>query len=147
MLMHDWISRRIGGHPVGLFSATSGSVNCTPPRPRSRKKTTMEEEVRRVYATLLTREVRRPRSDSGFKGGCLVFWRPRFFGTQNSIRIQRRLIVPNEGLHSMEYCSFTLWQGVVESGEVSTRTHPYVAGGCLERIDVTGSKRGMVSYA
>jgi len=117
-----------------------------PPSMQS-KKAIMREEVMRVYATLLTREVRRPRSSSA-QGDM-----PRFFGCPDlpvpkRNKCTKRLTVANEGMHFNGILVLSnLGRGQLNP-ELDLPREPYVrSGGHLERVHVTPIEHdSMASY-
>jgi hypothetical protein len=112
------------------------------------KTVIMKEEVSRVYATLLTREVRRPRSIQ-----CQADM-PRFIGCPDlpvpkRDKRSKRLMVANEGMHFNGILVLSHFGRGLLDPERDLPHEPYcLPGGRLERIDVTPIEYGsMASYA
>jgi hypothetical protein len=111
------------------------------------KKEIMKNEVTRVYATLVTREVRRPRSEQS-QGEM-----PRFFGCPDlpvpkRDKRSRRLVLANEGMHFNGILVLSHFGRGLLDPQRDLPREPYVrAGGPLERIHVTPIEYGsMASY-
>src|SRR4051794_41037839 len=91
----DWIIRMtLNSRSAYFLNFMFGQLPSSVPA----KKAIMRNEVERVYATLVTREVRRPRSRRS-QGDM-----PRFFGCPDypvpkRDKLSNRLVVVNEGMH------------------------------------------------
>lgn len=140
----DWICRMIDNFRSAYY--LNFMFGQLPSNTRA-KKEVMKNEVERVYATLVTREVRRPRS-AWSKGDM-----PRFFGCPDlpvpkRDKHLRRLVVANEGMHYNGILLLSHFGRGLFEPERDLPREPYVRpGGCLERIHVMPIEYGsMASY-
>ncbi|MGY4512943.1 hypothetical protein ACVIN2_006397 [Bradyrhizobium sp. USDA 3650] len=138
-----WISRMItGGRSAYFLNFMFRQL----PESRRAKNEIMKDEVCRVYAMLVTREVRRPRS-LGSK--CAM---PRFFGCPDlpvpkRDKHNRRLVVANEGMHFNGVLVLSPFGRGKLDPEHDLDAEPYVrSDGKLERIDVTPIEYGSMAH-
>jgi hypothetical protein len=139
-----WINRMVNGQRSAYYlNFMFGQL----PSSSRGQKDIMRNEVERVYATLVTREVRRPRSI------CSQPCMPRFFGCPDYPVVKRdkkvrRLVVANEGAHFNGILVLSDFGRGLLDPEKDLPHAPYVLhGGPLERIHVTPIEHGsMASY-
>jgi len=139
----SWLSRMISGGRSAYF--LNFMFRQLPDCRRSGKEI-MKDEVCRVYATLVTREVRRPRSSGS------QFAMPRFFGCPDfpvpkRDKYSRRLVVANEGMHFNGLLVLSPFGRGELDPEHDLDAEPYVRpDGRLERINVTPVEYGSMAH-
>lgn len=140
---NSWISRMISGGRSAYF--LNFMFRQLPDSRRARKEI-MSDEVCRVYATLVTREVRRPRSSGS------QYAMPRFFGCPDFPvpkldKHTRRLVVANEGMHFNGLLVLSPFGRGELDPEHDLDAEPYVrSDGRLERIHVTPVDYGSMAH-
>lgn len=139
----SWISRMINGGRSAYF--LNFMFRQLPDSRRTRNEI-MKDEVCRVYATLVTREVRRPRSSGS------QYAMPRFFGCPDFPVPKRdkhshRLVVANEGMHFNGLLVLSPFGRGELDPEHDLDGEPYVrSNGRLDRIHVTPVDFGSMAH-